>query len=315
MVAQECIHSKVEWECWGVIKQDMEKAYDRVEWTVLLEIMKNMGFRELWRKWISGCLSSAHFTILYKECFNLLVRNVERSSHFKGFQMENGGPYISHLQYADDTLLFCEAEVGQEMEEMLGCKVENFPITCLGMPISNSRLSIAIPSSVARKIETLMRNFLWGSSTDSMKFHRLRWDRVCTPKSEGGLGIRRVKLFNQALLCKWWWRSLHFKDHLWYKVIAAKYEVNKFEMWVGLRNVYISHNVANQVVWDIDKDGDYSVKSMPKERWVAPLMEVFKLNFDGNSLGNPGLVGFEGVVRDWNGSISLLMLVLLVKNC
>ncbi|XP_020519683.1 uncharacterized protein LOC110006796 [Amborella trichopoda] len=36
---------------------------------------------------------------------------------------------------------------------------------------------------------------------------------------------------------------------------------------------------------------------------MVPPLEVYKLNFDGSSLGNPGLAGFGGVLRDWMGNV------------
>ena len=52
------------------------------------------------------------------------------------------------------------------------------------------------------------------------------WEKVCLLMEEGGLGIRRVGLFNQALLGKWlWWfgKEVH---RLWHQVIATKYGVD-----------------------------------------------------------------------------------------
>lgn len=45
-----------------------------------------------------------------------------------------------------------------------------------------------IPSSVAARIKKIKRDFLWEGR-----------------KEEGGLGLRPVKLMNQALLGKWLW--------------------------------------------------------------------------------------------------------------
>ena len=39
----------------------------------------------------------------------------------------------------------------------------------------------------------------------------------------GGLGIRNLRRFNQALLEKWLWRLWTEKEHLWRRFIEAKY--------------------------------------------------------------------------------------------
>jgi hypothetical protein len=41
--------------------------------------------------------------------------------------------------------------------------------------------------------------------------------------ANGGLGIRRVAVTNRALLGKWMWRFGREENHLWRRVIVAKY--------------------------------------------------------------------------------------------
>jgi hypothetical protein len=52
--------------------------------------------------------------------------------------------------------------------------------------------------------------------------HLVEWDKVCSPMDEGGLGIRNVRRFNQALLGKWLWRFVH-EGAWWRLVLVAKY--------------------------------------------------------------------------------------------
>ena len=59
-----------------------------------------------------------------------------------------------------------------------------------------------IPKAVAARMESIQRNFLWGSSERSFKYPLVAWEKVCLPIELGGLGIRSAALFNQALLGK-----------------------------------------------------------------------------------------------------------------
>jgi len=44
-------------------------------------------------------------------------------------------------------------------------------------------------------------------------------------KKVGGLGVRRIKEFNLALIDKWCWRLLVDKGGLWFRTLAARYNV------------------------------------------------------------------------------------------
>ena len=72
-----------------------------------------------------------------------------------------------------------------------------------------------IPKSVAARLESIQRNFLWGPSEGSFKYPLVAWENVCLLVEMGGLGIRSVVSFNQALLGKWLWRYGHEVSHLW----------------------------------------------------------------------------------------------------
>ena len=81
----------------------------------------------------------------------------------------------------------------------------------LEMPLIKSTLSnlptyflslFPIPASVANQIEKLQWNFLWGGFGDEPKIHLVKCAIVCVLISSGGLGIRKIRLFNIALLGK-----------------------------------------------------------------------------------------------------------------
>jgi len=46
------------------LKIDMEKAFDRMEWSFLLAILAKLGFHPTWINWIRICVTSPSFSIL-----------------------------------------------------------------------------------------------------------------------------------------------------------------------------------------------------------------------------------------------------------
>ncbi|CAN6713710.1 unnamed protein product [Malus baccata var. baccata] len=120
------------------IKLDMHKAYDRVKWDFLMAVMEKMGFNSRWRSLIMGCISTVIFSILLNgqpgskftpskglrqgdplspylfllvsEVLSLLIQRESDRGRIEGIQMDRVGPMISHIFFADDTLIFLKAK-------------------------------------------------------------------------------------------------------------------------------------------------------------------------------------------------------------
>ncbi|EOY00030.1 Uncharacterized protein TCM_009396 [Theobroma cacao] len=65
-----------------------------------------------------GCPLSPFLFIIIVEALSCMIKKVEVSGKCKGVQIAKRGFRISHLQFADDTLLFCN----NELDELLGPK-------------------------------------------------------------------------------------------------------------------------------------------------------------------------------------------------
>lgn len=50
-----------------LFKVDFEKAYDCVSWNFLRFMMKKMGFRSLWLKWMEACIFNSHILVLVND--------------------------------------------------------------------------------------------------------------------------------------------------------------------------------------------------------------------------------------------------------
>ncbi|XP_052886915.1 uncharacterized protein LOC128295389 [Gossypium arboreum] len=82
-----------------VVKLDMSKAYNWVEWNFIEEVMKKMGYVNDWESKIMRCVRSYN---------NML----------KGIRASRNGPRINHLFFADDALLFVRNKK-RDVEELV----------------------------------------------------------------------------------------------------------------------------------------------------------------------------------------------------
>ena len=133
-----------------ICKLDIEKVYDNVNWEALLKLLKKMGFGEKWCSWIQTCISTVQFSVLVNgspvdvfgssrglrqgdplspllflvmmKLFSRMVKSMEVVGLLSGFRADGRrgrGEYVSHLLFADDTILFCDAEVEQVLHVRL----------------------------------------------------------------------------------------------------------------------------------------------------------------------------------------------------
>ena len=118
-------------------KLDMSKAFDRVEWSFIDKVMRRMGFNETWIGLVMKCITSVTYSIIINgsvhgcivpsrglrqgdplspylfllcaEGFSALINEATRCQQLNGISISRGAPKISHLFFADDSLLFCKA--------------------------------------------------------------------------------------------------------------------------------------------------------------------------------------------------------------
>ena len=80
-----------------------------------------------------------------------------------------------------------------------------------------------IPQRVVLKLISLQRNFLWGGSQDLKKSVWVKWEVICLPKEDGGLGIKDITRFNAALMGRWIWALSSNQNQLWVRILTSKY--------------------------------------------------------------------------------------------
>ncbi|KAL3826043.1 hypothetical protein ACJIZ3_022072 [Penstemon smallii] len=121
------------------IKLDMSKAYDRIEWEFLRQVMVRLGLDSNFVDLIMLCVTTVTYSFVLNggsfgfltpkrgirqgdplspylflfcaEVLSALIRREELKGNIAGLAVCNGAPEVSHLLFADDTMIFCNANV------------------------------------------------------------------------------------------------------------------------------------------------------------------------------------------------------------
>uniref|UniRef100_A0A2N9EFE1 Reverse transcriptase domain-containing protein n=1 Tax=Fagus sylvatica TaxID=28930 RepID=A0A2N9EFE1_FAGSY len=80
-----------------------------------------------------------------------------------------------------------------------------------------------LPTSITKELDKLNRNFLWGDTVEKKKVHLLNWKTITQAKEDGGLGIKRSKSRNLALLASRAWKLQFSTGEAWAKLFKSKY--------------------------------------------------------------------------------------------
>ncbi|XP_056850920.1 uncharacterized protein LOC130506757 [Raphanus sativus] len=120
------------------VKTDMSKAYDRLEWSFLRDVMVRFGFHPTWVHWIMECVSSVSYSylinggahgcvvpsrgirqgdplspylfILCSEVLSGLCSKALEQGKLCGIKVARNSPPLNHLLFADDTMFFCKSD-------------------------------------------------------------------------------------------------------------------------------------------------------------------------------------------------------------
>lgn len=165
------------------LKLDMSKSYDRVDWCFLNKVMMRMGFCGVFVENIMRCISSVSYFILINgrplsplfpsrglrqgdplspylfllcaEAFSDMFRKAEMRGLIHGAFICRSAPPISHIFFADDSLIF-----GRASQEEVGaiCNIIEKFTSASGQRVNFEKSEIAFSRCIPKTHASLLGN-------------------------------------------------------------------------------------------------------------------------------------------------------------
>jgi len=90
-----------------------------------------------------------------------------------------------------------------------------------------------LPKKVTKEVESILRSFLWSGPDLKKSGAKVSWEHLCSPKQEGGLGLKAIQVWNKAAISK----------HIWFLISGG--EQSMWCQWVK------SYLLRGKSFWDV----------------------------------------------------------------
>ncbi|KAM6557636.1 hypothetical protein CsatB_004655 [Cannabis sativa] len=105
-----------------------------------------------------------------------------------------------------------------------------------------------LPRKVITELEAICRAFLWNGQSMMQGAGLVAWEKVCSPKKEGGVGFRKIPEWNQAVLYNWYWKQVvNAKDKIKSMMDIQRFVGTRYSIAEGYKMLC---PVQPKITWD-----------------------------------------------------------------
>ena len=79
-----------------------------------------------------------------------------------------------------------------------------------------------IPKGVLKRLDFYSSHFFLQSDQHKKKYRLTKWNIICSPKDQGGLGVELLEIKNKCLLSKWFSKILN-EEGVWQELLCNNY--------------------------------------------------------------------------------------------
>ncbi|KAJ4750854.1 RNA-directed DNA polymerase (reverse transcriptase)-related family protein [Rhynchospora pubera] len=115
----------------------------------------------------------------------------------------------------------------------------------MSMPVYTMSLEM-IPKRITKEMNSVMAKFFWGKIGQDRYLSMIGWKKVCKPFDCGGLGVKDMQKFGEALFLKVVWSLMADDDKIWVKICKSKYYPT-IDYW-GVKNSNACSRMWRQVL-------------------------------------------------------------------
>jgi hypothetical protein len=80
---------------------------------------------------------------------------------------------------------------------------------------------LEVPKRILKKLDFYRSTFFWQRDNHKKKYRLIKWEILCLPKEQGGLGITNLDVQNRCLLSKWLYKLIN-EDGVWQELLRKK---------------------------------------------------------------------------------------------